>query len=229
MAVNMAVHSPDDEVVPATPLAPPIPIRREHAGADRGVRILVVHPHDLVRSGFRLLLGPLPWVGRCLGASTAEEALAHWNRYEPHLAIIDLMVSDGRGTDLCARLRNLRPQGRVMLLSSSERMSSRAVLAAGASGLILAGAPAQRIIEAVRLASEGRSVPNCNAPTGGLSGRKHEILTLMAAGATNREIASRLRLSPHTVKGHTSELYKRLHVRNRAQAVRRAERMGLLG
>jgi DNA-binding NarL/FixJ family response regulator len=54
------------------------------------------------------------------------------------------------------------------------------------------------------------------------------VLSLMAAGATNREIASKLCLSPHTVKGHTSDLYRRLDVRNRAEAVRRAELVGLL-
>ena len=55
------------------------------------------------------------------------------------------------------------------------------------------------------------------------------MLALVAAGATNREIAERLYLSPHTVKEHTSSLYRKLEARNRAEAVQRAQRLGLLG
>ena len=61
-----------------------------------------------------------------------------------------------------------------------------------------------------------------------LSEREREVLDLIASGATNREIAERLYLSPHTIKEHTSTLYKKLKARNRAEAVRRAERLGLL-
>jgi ATP/maltotriose-dependent transcriptional regulator MalT len=60
-----------------------------------------------------------------------------------------------------------------------------------------------------------------------LTGRERQILGLIASGATNPEIAGRLHLSPHTVKEHTSSLYRKLEVRNRAEAVRRAERLGL--
>ena len=57
--------------------------------------------------------------------------------------------------------------------------------------------------------------------------REREVLGLLATGATNREIAAQLHLSPHTVKEHTSALYRKLEVRNRAEAVQRAERLGL--
>ena len=62
-----------------------------------------------------------------------------------------------------------------------------------------------------------------------LSEREREVLDLIAAGSTNREIAARLFLSPHTVKEHTSALYRKLNARNRAEAVQRAQRVGLLG
>lgn len=67
------------------------------------------------------------------------------------------------------------------------------------------------------------------APAGpGLSDREMEVLQLIATGATNREIAAELNLSPHTVKEHTSTVYRKLEVRNRAEAVQRAQRLGLL-
>ena len=61
-----------------------------------------------------------------------------------------------------------------------------------------------------------------------LSSREREVLEGIAGGATNREIAGALHLSPHTVKEHTSALYRKLEVRNRAEAVQRAQRLGLL-
>ena len=61
-----------------------------------------------------------------------------------------------------------------------------------------------------------------------LTGREQEVLAHVAGGATNREIAAELHLSPHTVKEHTSALYRKLGVRNRAEAVQRAQRLGLL-
>jgi two-component system response regulator DesR len=60
-----------------------------------------------------------------------------------------------------------------------------------------------------------------------LTEREREVLTLIASGSTNREIAEALFLSPHTVKEHTSAIYRKLEVRNRAEAVQRAQRLGL--
>jgi DNA-binding NarL/FixJ family response regulator len=196
---------------------------------ERSLRILVVHDHDVVRSGFRLMLGRLPWVQRCLGARNADEARALWNRYDPHVAVVDLNVDGTWGTDLCWELRRQRPDGRVLLMSSAERISPSAARAAGAAGFIATSSSADEIAKAIQLVWHGRPV-NHAAPASGsaLSDRQREVLGLMAAGATNREIASELCLSPHTVKGHTSDLYRRLSVRNRAQAVRRAELVGLL-
>jgi two-component system response regulator DesR len=71
--------------------------------------------------------------------------------------------------------------------------------------------------------------PKQDQPAPPLTEREREVLALIAAGSTNREIAERLYLSPHTVKEHTSALYRKLQARNRAEAVQRAQRIGLLG
>jgi len=78
--------------------------------------------------------------------------------------------------------------------------------------------------------SEGLTVfpPAADGSASPLSSREQEVLDLVAGGATNREIAAALHLSPHTVKEYTSALYRKLDVRNRAEAVQRAQRMGLL-
>ena len=70
--------------------------------------------------------------------------------------------------------------------------------------------------------------PTSEQPAPLLSEREREVLDLVAAGSTNREIAQALFLSPHTVKEHTSALYRKLGARNRAEAVQRAQRVGLL-
>lgn len=196
---------------------------------DKTLSVMVVHDHDVVRSGFRLLLARRPWVRRCLGAQTADEAVALWMRYEPNVALVDLLVAGMAGSDLCVRLRRLRPHASVVLMSSSERMSTAAALAAGAAGFVSIGAPADELARVVQLAGRGETVSV--APPASLdllSERQREVLGLMAAGATNKEIAEALCLSPHTVKGHTRELYRRLQARNRAGAVRRAQDVGVL-
>jgi two-component system response regulator DesR len=84
---------------------------------------------------------------------------------------------------------------------------------------------------AVRMVGLGMTMfpPQADQPSTLLSQREQEVLTLIAGGSTNREIAAQLYLSPHTVKEHTSALYRKLKARNRAEAVQRAQRIGLLG
>ncbi|MEZ0293074.1 MAG: response regulator transcription factor, partial [Solirubrobacteraceae bacterium] len=82
---------------------------------------------------------------------------------------------------------------------------------------------------AVRMVGLGMTVfrPNEQPAGPALTEREREVLDLIAGGATNREIAEQLFLSPHTVKEHTSSLYRKLSVRNRAEAVQKAQRLGL--
>lgn len=231
----MAVHSPMGkvEMVASRPIE--AQTNGSHPGGvdpdddGRTISVLVVHDHDVVRLGFRLLLGRLPWVVRCLAASNAEEAMTLWNRYEPHVAVVDLLVGMRAGSDLCVALRRARPHGRVLLMSSSDRMTRGAAVAVGACGFIPTGAPAAAIAKAVRLAGMGRIVSQPPpAQRALLSERQRDVLQLIAAGRTNQQIGSKLGLSANTVKGHTCALYRRLEVRNRAEAVRRGQQVGLL-
>ena len=196
----------------------------------RRLRILVVDDHDVVQWGFRLMLGQQPWVERCLSARDAEEASALAQRYDPHVALVDLFVGEESGAGICERLRAQNPRLRVLLVSGAGRISAAAARAAGASGFIAKDRPAAEIAGAVRVIAAGREVfPAEETPSGPpLTARERDVLALVARGATNREIAAELFLSPHTVKEHTSALYRKLGVRNRAEAVQRAQRLGLL-
>ncbi len=196
----------------------------------RRLRVLVVDDHDVVHWGFRLMLGQQPWVERCLSAHTGREAIEMCRRYEPHVALVDLFLGGESGPEVCERLRAQAPAPRVLLLSGAGRISPRAARAAGAAGFISKDSPASEIARVVKLVGAGRTVFSeapSNPEVPALTERESEILALIAGGATNREIASTLFLSPHTVKEHTSALYRKLGVRNRAQAVQRSQRLGL--
>jgi DNA-binding NarL/FixJ family response regulator len=196
---------------------------------DKRLRVLVVDDHDVVHWGFRLLLTEQPWVERCLTARNVEEALELTRRYEPHVALVDLFLGEQSGAELCEVIRRESPITRVLLISGAGRISPQAAKAAGASGFVSKDWAADDVAMAVRMVGKGLTVfaPRSEEPSTPLSEREREVLSLMASGATNREIAEKLYLSPHTVKEHTSSLYRKLKARNRAEAVQRAERLGL--
>lgn len=196
---------------------------------DRNLRVLVVDDHDVVQWGFRLLLTEQPWVERCLTARGADEALELARRYEPHVALIDLFLGEQSGAELCETIRRESPSTRVLLISGAGWISPQAARAAGAAGFVSKDWSADDVAMAVRMVGKGMTVfaPRSEGPSAPLSEREREVLALMASGATNKEIAQRLFLSPHTVKEHTSSLYRKLNARNRTEAVQRAERLGL--
>jgi DNA-binding NarL/FixJ family response regulator len=197
----------------------------------RRLRVLVVDDHDVVQWGFRRLLGEQSWVERCLAARTGSEALELTRAFTPHVALVDLFLSDESGADVCASIREASPGTRVLLISGAGRMSPATARAAGASGFVSKDWETHEIATAVRMVGLGMTVfsPKAKQPAPLLTERERSVLDLIAAGSTNREIAQQLYLSPHTVKEHTSALYRKLGARNRAEAVRRAQRVGLLG
>ena len=193
------------------------------------LRVLIVDDHEVVHWGFRLLLSEQPWVERCLTAHNGDEARELARRYEPHVALVDLFVGEESGAEMCEALRRESPTTRVLLISGAGWISPQAAKAAGASGFVSKDWGADDVAAAVRTVGNGRTVFAAarEQPRAPLSPRERDVLNLLATGATNREIAVSLHLSPHTVKEHTSSLYRKLEVRNRAEAVQRAERLGL--
>ena len=177
--------------------------------SDVRVRVLVVDDHDVVHWGFRVLT----------------------RAFKPHVALIDLFLGDDYGAELSRAVRELSPGTRVLLISGAGRMAPAAARAAGASGFISKDSDAREVVSAVRTVSFGLTTfpRKSDQPEPVLSEREREVLDLIAAGSTNKEIAKRLFLSPYTVKEHTSALYRKLGARNRADAVQRAQRIGLLG
>ena len=206
----------------------------EPAGAagepPRSLRVLIVDDHDVVHWGFRLMLGQQSWVERTsqradgIGGRGARRALraargagrsVRRRRVGPEIADAPAGARDG-------------PADAAYL--GAGRISPSAASAAGAPGFVQKDWPARDIADAVQRVGRGQTVfPPQPAPAPkALTAREREVLELIASGATNREIADSLLLSPNTVKEHTSSLYRKLDVRNRAEAVQRAQRLGLL-
>jgi len=197
--------------------------------AEPRLRVLVVDDHDVVHWGFRLLLERQPWVERCVVAPGGKEAMEQARRLKPDVALIDLLLRDESGAELCEELHEALPETRILLLSGVGSISPAVARRAGASGFVSKDLGAGDIVKAVRMVALGMEVfGRGEEQAGPLSGREREVVGLIATGATNREIAHRLFLSPHTVKEHTSAIYRKLGVRNRAEAVKRAQRLGII-
>lgn len=196
-----------------------------------GLRVLVVDDHDVVHWGFRLLLDRQSWVASCDGASGLEVAVEKAARLRPDVALIDLMLGPDSGAEACSEILAVSPATRVLLISGAGRISPSVARTAGASGFISKDWGAADVVKAVRMVALGSEVfaDSGAGDSVGLSEREREVLGLIATGATNNEIAGNLFLSPHTVKEYTSAIYRKLGVRNRAEAVRNAQGLGLLG
>jgi len=196
--------------------------------AERGLRVLVVDDHDVVQWGFRLLLERQSWVERCLAASSGAEAVQVCRKVKPEVALVDMLLGTESGAEVCEEIHQVSPDTRVLLISGAGIISPNVARAAGAAGFISKDWSAVDVVRAVRRVSQGHEV-FAEAPLDSpLSEREQEVLSLIATGSTNKEIAGQLHLSPHTVKEHTSAIYRKLGVRNRAEATRQAQRLKIL-
>lgn len=201
-----------------------------HRG-DPPVQVLIVDDHEVVHWGLKIMLSRLPSVERCFCAHDAAEAVAIARAHQPDIAVIDLFVGQESGAEICERLHVARPGIRVLLISGAGQISQQAAAACGADGFVAKDSRGIEIVRAVLAVSRGQSAfgePQPSASTApALSQREREVLGLVATGATNREIAQQLHLSPHTVKEYVSAVYRKLAVRNRAEAVQRAASLGI--
>jgi DNA-binding NarL/FixJ family response regulator len=196
---------------------------------EQPLNVLIVDDHDVVHWGFRLLLERQPWIARCVAVKTKGEALEAADELRPHVALIDLLLRGESGAELCEELHASLPDTRILLLSGAGSISPAVARAAGASGCVSKDMGAGDIVKAVRMIGLGMEVFGPSEEGAAqLSVRERDVIGLIAAGATNREIAQRLYLSPHTIKEHTSTIYRKLGVRNRAEAVKKAQRLGII-
>jgi DNA-binding NarL/FixJ family response regulator len=212
------------------------------------IRVVVADDQTAVREGLTLLLDLLDDITVVGAAADGDEALRLVAEHAPDVALMDLRMPGCDGIAATARIRDEHPGTRVVVLTTyAEDADILAALRAGALGYLTKDANRQQVAQAVHGAAAGNSVldPAVSArllavagapePADGgarpvpdnLTAREVDVLRLIAAGLSNREIASKLFLSEATVKSHINRLFAKAAIRDRAGAVRYAYRHGL--
>lgn len=207
------------------------------------IRVLVVDDQRLIREGIASLLDLQEGIAVVGMAADGKDAVAQAIELRPDLVLMDVRMPELDGVAAVAVLRRTAPDCRVVMLSTfDDEEYVVPALRAGAAGYLLKDLPAAELADAVRLAHSGVATLGAAAadrisaalsaaadPTPGvLTARETEVLRLIALGATNREIATRLYLSEGTVKNHISRILARLHLRDRTQAALYGRDHGLL-
>lgn len=196
--------------------------------AEGSVAVLVVEPSEVARWGFARLLSDSGWVDTWRVVGGSREALAAASEMRPDVALIEASLDGGGGLQLCVELRKVNRATRVLLASPAARAPAGLGSCIGVAGIVPRGVSAEEIAYALRAACADPVGQEEFDATSTLSKRECEILRELARGATNREIAANLFIAPDTVKQHASVLYRKLQARNRADAAKRAQLLGLL-
>ncbi len=199
------------------------------------IRVVVVDDHALHRDGTRQILeahADLEVVG---DASSGEIALALVNQLRPDVVLMDIRLPGMNGIEVTRRLTRDHPGVHVLMVSAyDEDEYVRGALEAGAAGYLSKTAPGKELVQAVRAVAGGTSVLQSGltarllAPPDGpehasdLTERELSVLTLLAEGLHNREVAARLGISSRTVDRHCDNIYAKLGVGSRTEAVVRA-------
>ena len=204
------------------------------------IRVLLVEDHEVVRDGLEMILAQCEDIEVVGAAGTGEDGLELASRLLPDLVLLDLSLPGMHGLEVLPRLlgQDAHPPRVVVLTVHDDDAVVLRAVHGGAHGFVLKSASRDELVSAVRrVAAGGRSFDEVvvRALMHGeersrepLSTRELQILQLVAAGHTNKEIGGSLYLSPGTVKAHLDSIYRKLDASDRAQAVATALRRGLL-
>ena len=197
------------------------------------IRVLVVDDHALHRDGIRQILGQQPDIQVAGEAESAELALVLVNQLHPSVVLMDIRLPGMNGIDATRRIRRDHPGTRVLVVSAyDDDEYIRGALEAGASGHLSKAAPGRQLIEAVRAVAAGGTViepavlnhllagtSTAPLPAAQLTKRELAVLELLAHGLHNKQVATRLGISRRTVERHCDNIYDKLGVGSRTEAV----------
>jgi DNA-binding NarL/FixJ family response regulator len=231
------------------PRAPPhLDERLGHDGEGMSIRVLVADDQALVRSGFRLILEAREGIEVVGEAEDGAEAVELARRVDPDVILMDVRMPKLDGVEATRRLTAAGSRARVVILTTFDLDEYvHEAIRAGASGFLLKDVQPAQLVEAVRVIAAGeallaptvtrrlldrfaQALPDEKPPPSleGLTTRELEILRLVAGGLSNAEIAEQLVVTEATVKTHVSSVLRKLHLRDRVQAVVLAYDAGLV-
>ena len=204
--------------------------------AARGIRLLLVDDHEVVRLGLRTLFAKTDTIDVIGEAGSVAEATAQAHRLRPDVVLMDLRLPDGSGIDACRDILSREPATRVLFLTSySDEDAVRATVLAGAAGYLLKEIGHTALIDAIEAVASGQSIldPKVTqtvldqitdgAKSDGidreaLSPQERRVLAQVVEGKTNKQIARALGLSDKTVKNYLSNAFQKLQVTRRSHA-----------
>jgi DNA-binding NarL/FixJ family response regulator len=197
--------------------------------------VLIVDDHPITRAGLAAVLQTRPQYSVCGEASTVEEAVDQFYSLRPSITLMDLKLPDGYGVQAIRRIRLIDPEAKILVLTTYEGDEDiHQSLKAGAKGYLVKGASYETIFRALRKVEQGSTflpqpvnsiLRTCE--TENLTARERQVLSLIVAGKSNREIGERLNIKEVSVKAHVTLILSRLQVADRTQAVVAALKRGL--
>lgn len=211
----------------------------------RSIRIVLVDDHAVVREGLAAVLSRSAGLEVVGEAGSAAEAVEVTGRTQPDVVVMDIRMPGGSGIDACREISSRWPAVRLLVLTSyADDEAVLASISAGASGYVLKQVGSQGLVDAIRRVAAGealldpgvtgqvlaevrRTASARDPELALLSEQERRILSLIAAGKTNREIAAAVYLSEKTVRNYVSGIFTKLNLANRAEAAAFAARKGL--
>jgi DNA-binding NarL/FixJ family response regulator len=205
--------------------------------AETRIRVFSVDDHALLREGIAAVITNEPDMIVVAQASTGREAVQQYRQHQPDITLMDLRLPDMSGIDALIAIRTEAPDARVIMLTTFEGdVEMQRALQAGARGYLLKSMPPKDLVAAIRQVHAGRkSIPSEVASQLAehlgeetLTGREIDVLSRVAGGNRNRDIADQLAISEETVKVHMKHIMEKLGASDRTQAVAIAIRRGII-
>jgi len=205
-----------------------------------GIRLLIVDDHPVVCEGFTYLFEYVDGIDVVGTAATGREAMERIDMLVPDVVLLDLHLPDADGATVAARVYKRHPDVHVVIFTAgADPAEVRQASDAGVDGVLLKTMPVAELIQAIRDVADGREVvdrdlvgslyrADAEAETVPLSDRELDVLTLLAKGMTNKDVAAALFISRATVKSHIENILRKLGASDRAAAVAEGFRRGVL-
>jgi len=201
------------------------------------IRLLIAEDHAIVRQGLRTIFTNATNITVVAEAADGEQAVTLFRQHQPDVSLIDLRMPKLEGVGAIAQIRQEGPNARLVILTTYDTDEDiYRGLSAGASGYLLKDTTAEELVNAVETVHRGRKYipPDVAAKlaermnSSELTDRELEVLHLLARGKSNTEIGTLLTITDGTVKFHLNNIFNKLQVKDRAQAVITALRRGLV-